>query len=95
MQGRTTRKLHPIKVKPGTPIRDLLGMFRQAPSAGRPLGLPPQTISAQGQEWGEMTELYTNILMDDCESSALLAKLCKKTVVSMMEKRGQGSVDLF
>ena len=92
MQGRTTRKLCPIKVKAGTPIRELLGMFKQAPMTAKPLGSSPQTISAQTQDAGEMTELYTNILMDDCESSALLARLCKKTVLSMMEGVGAGSM---
>lgn len=92
MQGRTTRRLYPIKVKPGTPLRDLLGMFKQAPVAAQPLSAPSQTISGQSQEWGHLTELYTNILMDDCESSALLAKLAKKTVLSMMEQMGRGGV---
>lgn len=91
MQGRSVRKLKPISVKPGTPPSQLLGMFRQAPcSAGSLLDPSTQFLAARADGVGELTEMDTNILMDDCESSALLAKLAKKTSLSLMRRQRGG-----
>jgi hypothetical protein len=83
MQGRTFRKLRPISVKRGTPLKTLLGMFHQAPSTATLMDQKTHFVLGHDFEAGEMREVYSNILMDDCESSALLGKLAKKTCISM------------
>lgn len=90
MQGRTLRKLHPISVKRGSSMKTLLGLFHQATPAVATL-MDSSTCFVAGHDYkaGTLTEMYTNILMDDCESSAFLAKLAKKTVIGIYNRSRQ------
>ena len=92
MQGRTVRKLRPISVKQGSSMKTLLNLFRQAtPTVATLIDPKTQFVSGHDHTPGFLTEMYTNINMDDCESSALLAKLAKKTCLSVYNRyREQG-----
>lgn len=73
-------------------MQTLMGLFHQATPSVASL-MDANTHFAPGHDYkpGMLTEMYTNILMDDCESSALLAKLAKKTVIGMYNRsRGAG-----
>jgi hypothetical protein len=90
MQGRTVRKLHPISVKRGASMKTLMGLFhQQQPSAAKLMDTKTHFVSAHDYDPGELSEMYTNILMDDCESSSLLAKLAKKTCLGVYNRSGR------
>lgn len=90
MQGRTLRKLHPINVKQGSSMETLLGLFHQVtPSTASLIDSKTHFVEGHDYDSGKLTEMYTNILMDDCESSALLAKLAKKTCLGIYNRGRQ------
>ena len=79
MQGRTCRSLKPITVPKGLTMQKIMDLFRQTPSMASLMDKNTHFVSGSGYDVGQLTEMYTNVLMDDCESSTLLAKLMRKT----------------
>lgn len=71
-------------------MQTLLGLFHQhQPSTAVLMDSKTQFLSDHDFDAGELSEMYTNILMDDCESTTLLAKLAKKTCLSMYNRMGR------
>ena len=86
MAGRVIRDVTPIEVARGTSVEQIMAMFDT---------LPPKHVStrlldgrvhltAEGSftPW-ELPDMYTSVVMDDCETTSLVGRLALKTSLSI------------
>ena len=81
-QGREIRAKHPVSVRKGASLAEIMDLFHQADESMSSRQMGHRLLQNNGN--GEnplfsLKELSTQIIDDDCESSTLLAKLAKKT----------------
>lgn len=97
LDGRTTRKVGKIPVKSSMTMPELMALFKQpALPGGSVMSLNPEISVLPAEEFDEgvLPDLYHGILYDDCESSMELARMAKKTALSLFQRlnqAGQGS----
>ena len=94
LDGRTTRKVGMIPVKPSMSMADLMSLFKQPPLPdGSVMSLNPDISVCPVEECqeGVLPDVYHGLLYDDCESSMELARLAKKTSLSLFQRLNQGA----
>ena len=89
MNGRTIRKLRPIKVNSSMSFNELVDLFHQPPLASdsvRSLNPDISFVPPRKLEAGVLPELYLGIHTDDCETAALTGKIAKLTLLDAYER---------
>lgn len=90
MAGRTVRNVIPIEVARGTPLPQIMALFDTPPPRRIGTKLLDERVHFMAAEslspW-ELPDMYTNLVMDDCETTSLLARLALKTSLSIGTSR--------
>ena len=81
MAGRVVRNVVPIEVARGTPIAQIMAKFDTplTHTGTRLLNERVHFMAEQALTPWELPEMYTNIVMDDCETTSLLGRMALKT----------------
>lgn len=93
MDGRSIRRIGKISVNSSMSMEQLKGLFRQPKlpkDSNTSLNPEITVLPCEAETDGVLPEAYLGLLFDDCESSAWLARLVKKSCMLLFQQLNDG-----